>query len=400
MIANFSCSLCDSPALLFCPVCDHIYCCRCAETHKLKDVKHTCENLEARNLMREMGRKDFQVRRDAIKQAESFLSQLEVRANETIRAVREGLERAYLQNNEMVEALEIRLEEVLKSSREDLRKAWLEVHPLFASQLTEKVLECMGQPPDAFEATETYTHMLTVVNTTASFYAYFREVDIDRFERKLLDLLVLRSAPHVSELEKAVNSFLLRQYLPNHATPNAEATLQGRLPILVPRQVALSLSYCETNVALGHYFGQVNAENKPAGYGALIMIHDGSRAYPFRNGDVYIGEFTAGQITGEGLMVYADGTLYEGQWECAERSGHGLLQWPDGSRYQGDLLRGQRHGQGCLTYSDRSKYEGGWMRDKRHHWGVYSKGRTRCEGEWQADSFVEAGLEAGFYPSA
>ena len=400
MSANFSCSLCDHPALLFCPTCDQVYCDSCAETHRRKAAEHECENLEARSLLLVMGKADFQVRRAAVAQAKSVLSRMEVRANDTIRAVREGMERAYLQNMEMIETLKGRLGEVIKCTREDLSKAWQAVNPLFHSLLTERVLGGLTEAPDVFEATETFIHALTVVNTTATFYACFQEVDLEGFERKIESMLRPRPVLPATELESAVNAFLLREYLPSHATPQSEVTLQGRLPIVVPRSLALSLPHCDTEVTAGHYFGQVSTAGEPHGYGVLIMIHDGSKAYSFRNGDVYVGEMFAGQITGQGLMVHADGTLYEGQWECGERSGRGLLKWPDGSHYEGDLLRGQRHGQGCLVYSDGSKYEGGWLRDKRHHWGVYTKGKTRCEGMWQADSLAEAGLSAGFYPSA
>lgn len=400
MSANFSCSLCDHPSLLFCPICDQIYCDSCAEEHSRKSAEHECENLEARSLLRAMGKKDFQVRRTTVAQAKSVLTEMEERANGTIQAVREGLERAYLQNVEMIETVRSGLKDVLQHAKKDLGKAWQAVHPLFDSPLTERVLSGLNETPDVFEATETFLHITAVVETTATFYSYFREADLEGLGHKILSLLRPQPELPVSELENAVNVFLQREYLSSHSTPLAEVTLKSRLPISAPRSLALSLPYCEAEVTGGRYFGQVNIEGVPDGYGALIMVHDGSKAYTFRNGDVYVGEMSAGQITGQGLMVHADGTLYEGQWECAERSGRGVLQWPDGSRYEGDLLRGQRHGQGCLVYSDGSKYEGGWLRDKRHHWGVYTKGRTRCEGEWQADSLVEAGLVAGFYPSA
>ena len=286
----------------------------------------------------------------------------------------------------MLEVLSSRLKVELREVRGDLVKGWTEINPLFDLEFTQRLLDYanMREAPDLFAATETAIHVNSLVQMTDMFQTSFQEIEMLDFHRKISDLLGSESKPPLSELERSVHSFLVQKYL---ATPQSDAAFKAKTPVQRSRNTGVNFPCREVRVPLGLYFGQVE-DAVPTGFGALIMEHNGRHEYPYRNGDVYVGEFTGGQISGLGLMILADGTVLEGQWEEGQLTGRGLMKWPDGSQYEGDLLHGQRHGQGSFKSSDGGSYTGDWLRDKRDGYGVYTHAKVKCQGEWREDCFV------------
>ncbi len=50
----------------------------------------------------------------------------------------------------------------------------------------------------------------------------------------------------------------------------------------------------------------------------MLLLRDGSR---------YEGDFTDGEITGNGERVYADGNVYKGEFRLGERHGFGEMEY-------------------------------------------------------------------------
>ena len=153
------------------------------------------------------------------------------------------------------------------------------------------------------------------------------------------------------------------------------------------------------------YHGQINANNKPHGFGTAYFpdgrifcgsFHDrysmdgflfytkplngiksaqqyddgkstGYVEMEWPNGNIYKGSYKSGQFTGYGEFYGADGTTYRGEWLNGSYEGTGELIWPDGSWYKGDWKSGVRNGKG--TYYD-------------------AKSKQTISGDWKDDQYV------------
>jgi len=94
--------------------------------------------------------------------------------------------------------------------------------------------------------------------------------------------------------------------------------------------------------------------------------------FTIKNYSKYIGDFTAGEITGRGLRTWEDGRSYEGDWVLGEMNGKGVWKNSNGTiQYRGDFCNNQRHGQGrLLTYG--CEYEGSFQNHKFDGAGSFS----------------------------
>ncbi|XP_049474208.1 MORN repeat-containing protein 1 isoform X4 [Panthera uncia] len=136
----------------------------------------------------------------------------------------------------------------------------------------------------------------------------------------------------------------------------------------------------------------------------------------FKDGGYYEGEFTDGEITGEGCRIWASsGNTYSGQFVLGEPQGRGIMTYRAGGCYEGELSHGvregygrlvdrdgqaywgwfhdnQRHGQGHMVFRNGDEYEGDWVRDQRQGHGVLccADGST-YEGQWHGDVFSGLG---------
>jgi len=50
----------------------------------------------------------------------------------------------------------------------------------------------------------------------------------------------------------------------------------------------------------------------------------------FADGDVYEGEYKAGEREGHGVYRFASGTVYEGEWKADEKEGPGVFRYANG----------------------------------------------------------------------
>ena len=78
----------------------------------------------------------------------------------------------------------------------------------------------------------------------------------------------------------------------------------------------------------------------------------------------YNGEWHKGNMSGYGVMVYADGSVYDGFFEDNRRQGTGLFIHPNGTTYEGEWKNGIRHGRGVLKLSNGVRKEGEWADDR------------------------------------
>lgn len=158
-------------------------------------------------------------------------------------------------------------------------------------------------------------------------------------------------------------------------------------------------------------------ERGPSGYGCVDgNCENGYGTYLSPGGAVYVGQFRAGEIHGQGICTYADGSRYEGQWIHRYPEGFGTKHWPDGREFSGQWRRGQplgrngiflypnqpitavdggfvpqsgclrgdcENGSGAYAYADGSRYEGSFLLGQPHGTGTfhYPNG-DRYEGQF------------------
>jgi hypothetical protein len=101
-----------------------------------------------------------------------------------------------------------------------------------------------------------------------------------------------------------------------------------------------------------YYSGEVNEKGKPDGYGNITSGH-------YR--ESYIGEFKDGARHGKGTMIfrrekrYSDEIgqwkKYEGDWSYGEMDGQGTLKYNDGIIYEGSFEDGEKSGPCKITFS-------------------------------------------------
>ncbi len=140
---------------------------------------------------------------------------------------------------------------------------------------------------------------------------------------------------------------------------------------------------------------------------------DGRQAFRFSNGDLLVGTFRNGQVTGQATVLYADGKRYDGEFFANRIQGHVPLQFPNGDRYEGSFVDGRRHGQGVYQFGSGGRYSGSFDHDQitgsghvvyangdrysgqlrnGHQHGLgrlsFSSGRAPLEGQWENGRFI------------
>jgi len=131
--------------------------------------------------------------------------------------------------------------------------------------------------------------------------------------------------------------------------------------------------------------GVLDDNDLPTGFGIAT----------YASGDVYRGEWIAGQRHGEGECVYASGGRYAGGWQHGKKDGQGVYTWTSGRVYEGGFLEDHKHGHGTETFpKDGGSYVGDFQNDVRHGQGLYtwSHGIT-YDGGWKDDKKHGRGTE-------
>ena len=92
----------------------------------------------------------------------------------------------------------------------------------------------------------------------------------------------------------------------------------------------------------------------------------------WKNGDVYVGNFSGNQMHGEGELSCCDGASYKGRWKDGYRHGKGVDKLPNGDIYDGSWKTGKYHGSGKKVWrSGVYTYEGQWKKGNMHGVGTY-----------------------------
>ena len=101
----------------------------------------------------------------------------------------------------------------------------------------------------------------------------------------------------------------------------------------------------------------------------------------YLTGDIYIGQFDKGDITGKGKMKWKNGETYEGTFLKGIKHGKGVHKWPDKSRYKGEYINGSREGKGEYKWPDGRIFKGIFKNGKPDGKGkITFKGKTvECE---------------------
>eukprot|EP01097_Dermamoeba_algensis_P003952 TRINITY_DN2659_c0_g1_i1.p1 TRINITY_DN2659_c0_g1~~TRINITY_DN2659_c0_g1_i1.p1 ORF type:complete len:545 (+),score=97.83 TRINITY_DN2659_c0_g1_i1:237-1637(+) len=102
-------------------------------------------------------------------------------------------------------------------------------------------------------------------------------------------------------------------------------------------------------------------EGKKHGTGVLTL----------KSGGKYSGSFGFDFQNGQGSFHWSNGDIFHGNWLNGKRSGKGVYVWADGDRYEGDFLDNKRTGKGKFIYASGSWYEGDYVEGTRNGYGVY-----------------------------
>ncbi len=153
------------------------------------------------------------------------------------------------------------------------------------------------------------------------------------------------------------------------------------------------------------YHGQINAENKPNGYGTAYFPDGRSFCGSFMNkyskdgflfytnpltGIKSAQQYDEGKSTGYVEMEWPDGNVYKGAYQNGEFTGYGELYMADGSIYRGNWQGGLYSGEGEYIWPDGSWYKGEWADGQRNGAGIYydAKSKQTISGDWENDVYV------------
>ncbi len=128
--------------------------------------------------------------------------------------------------------------------------------------------------------------------------------------------------------------------------------------------------------------GKETAREKSGGRGCISgNCEDGRGVYAYDSGDVYTGEWKAGQRDGKGLFRYANGDRFDGLWQEDLKQGAGVYTFASGEVLSGNFSEGRMQGRGRYRFKDGSLFEGDFQDNETARDGLYSSGnRSRpCE---------------------
>ena len=132
-----------------------------------------------------------------------------------------------------------------------------------------------------------------------------------------------------------------------------------------------------------HGEGERNAQGEPEGRGTMV----------FASGNMYEGQWLAGNYHGQGKNSYATGDVYEGEFVNDDMHGHGKYTVADGDVYEGGFVEGVKQGQGKFTFATGSVYEGDWANDEKHGIGKETLADgSAMVGRYEADDRVGQGV--------
>lgn len=95
-------------------------------------------------------------------------------------------------------------------------------------------------------------------------------------------------------------------------------------------------------------------------------------------------------VNGKGTMVYTIGDTYEGDFVNGKKAGHGTYTFKNGQVYVGQFSDNLRNGKGKFTFSDGSIYEGSFVNDNFIGHGIYTaKSGSKQTGKFTVGQIVD-----------
>ena len=142
---------------------------------------------------------------------------------------------------------------------------------------------------------------------------------------------------------------------------------------------------------------QQQPQPQPKIHQAGTIYGDNRIIYP--NGDLYVGEYRNKRPHGKGKMTWTNGNWQEGIFVDGE------LHDKQGSQYiaqyqrtdRGQFTRGERTGRGVMLWKSGERYEGEWNEDGMNGQGKY----TEPNGSWSEGNFLNGNLHGqgkSYYP--
>jgi len=128
--------------------------------------------------------------------------------------------------------------------------------------------------------------------------------------------------------------------------------------------------------------GILNEKKQPSGQGIAR----------FSNGDIYIGDFSNGELEGKGKYEYSNKDIYIGDFSNDKLEGKGKYEYSNKDIYFGEFKNDFQDGYGILTWTNGDSYSGFFKKGKFESTGTYlvgyqreitnCKGCNKYEGEW------------------
>eukprot|EP00934_Nitzschia_sp_Nitz4_P005393 Nitzschia sp. Nitz4//scaffold238_size30058//14787//16766//NITZ4_008001-RA/size30058-processed-gene-0.62-mRNA-1//-1//CDS//3329543534//5383//frame0 len=122
-------------------------------------------------------------------------------------------------------------------------------------------------------------------------------------------------------------------------------------------------------------------------------MKQGKGTYQWRDGKQYDGKYVDDLAEDlRGSMTWKNGTVYIGQFTKGQRTGRGDIRFPDNVHFIGNFRNGKYDGFGTCTFADGKVYRGQWKKGKAHGMGklMESDGHVLHDGEWANDMPVGA----------
>ena len=105
--------------------------------------------------------------------------------------------------------------------------------------------------------------------------------------------------------------------------------------------------------------------------GCVNGLADGEGKLSWRLKEVpngtYTGAMSAGELSGTGVLTYANGAHYEGGFYANQFDGQGAYTFPGGARFEGDFVEGLSTRHGHLVLTDGQRIESDFLSDRTHY---------------------------------
>lgn len=101
----------------------------------------------------------------------------------------------------------------------------------------------------------------------------------------------------------------------------------------------------------------------------------------------YVGDWSEGQMEGQGIYYFENGEIYRGGWLKGKKSGTGRLDYLNGDNYNGEWVNDLQNGFGTMNYTNGNTYEGLWSQGMKEGPGLFYYASTKkiYQGEWFED---------------